>query len=192
MSANAIGRDAILKKIARPKTRSALFWWLFDNHDIVRRTANGNRLAWEELCSSFAEQGITDRNGRPPSPATARKTWQRVRKERARLDARRTAEEAAQAARRAADPRNKMPSRISGPVGPALAEQQTELPEGAMLWNDFYYKDEEGRIQPVQKIPAYIGKAGAARIRQESNLSIGRPIDNGIENLIGPRKEYGA
>jgi hypothetical protein len=193
MSANPKSRDSILKQIERPKTRSALFWWLYDNHDRVLHAANGARISWRELCSSFADQGITDRDGKAPSIGTARLTWWRVRKERARMEVRRGAEEAAQAARRAADPRRNMPSRITGPVGPALAEVQTELPIGATLWNDDYFKDHEGWIQPVQQnIREYINLAGAARNRQDSNRSIGRPIDQGIENLIGPKKEYGA
>ncbi|VFU17588.1 conserved protein of unknown function (plasmid) [Methylocella tundrae] len=80
MSANPKSRDSILKQIERPKTRSALFWWLYDNHDRVLHAANGARISWRELCSSFADQGITDRDGKAPSIGTARLTWWRVRK----------------------------------------------------------------------------------------------------------------
>jgi hypothetical protein len=186
------GEKAILQKAEEPYARSALFQWLLENHDSFKAAAAPRRLEWTVLCVEFAKEGLTDMKGQPPSPATARKTWQRVRKERARLDERRAAEEAARALKRAADPRRNMPSRITGPVGPALAEVQTQLPEGAMLWNDLYYKDREGLIQPVQNIREYINRAGAIRIKQEANLSIGRPIDDGIETLLGPRKGYGA
>jgi hypothetical protein len=186
------GEKAILQKAEDPYARSALFRWLLEHHDSLMAAAAPRRLEWTVLCVEFAKEGLTDMKGQPPSPGTARKTWQRVRKERARLDARRAKEEAARAARRAADPRRNMPSRITGPAGPALAEVQTELPIGATLWNDDYFKDHEGRIHPVLKIPLYIGKAGAARIKQDANLTIGRPMDNGIENIIGPKKEYGA
>ena len=181
--------------VARPTIRSSLFWWLLDNHDelVEAEAASGLGMRWTEICVQFTELGLADRNGNKITERTAKKTWERVRKERARLSAGRAKEEAARAARRAADPRRNMPSRITGPVGPALAEVQTELPIGATLWNDDYYKDHEGWIQPVQQnIREYINLAGAARNTQESNRSIGRPMDNGIEKLIGPKKEYGA
>ena len=194
MSVDRKGKEKILQMVARPKIRSSLFWWLLENHDelVEAEVMAGLGMRWTELCVQFAELGLADRNGNKVTEQTAKKTWERVRKERKRLDERRAAEEAARAARRAADPRRNMPSRITGPVGPALAEVQTELPEGAMLWNELYYKDREGLIQPVQNIRECINRAGAIRIKQEANLSIGRPIDDGIETLLGPRKAYGA
>ncbi len=184
------GEKAILQKAEDPYARSALFRWLLEHHDALVAASEPRRLEWTVLCVEFAKEGLTDMKGQPPSPATARKTWQRVRKERARLDARRAKKEAARAARRAADPRRNMPSRITGPVGPALAEVQTELPAGATPWNDLYYKDREGWIQPVQQnVREYINVAGAARNTQESNRLVGRPMDNGIEKRVGPRKE---
>ena len=112
MKASTIDRDVILDRIARPKTRSVLFWWLFEHHDMVEEVAGGARMSWAELCASFAEQGMTDRNGNPPNPGTARQTWWRVRKEKKRLDERRAAALAERAARAAANPRRNMPSRF--------------------------------------------------------------------------------
>jgi hypothetical protein len=184
MSVDRKGREKILQMVARPTIRSSLFWWLLENHDdlVEAEVMSGLGMPWTELCVQFTELGLADRNGNKIAERTAKNTWEHVRKERARL-----------AARRAADPRRNMPSRITGPVGPALAEVQTELPIGATLWNDDYYKDHEGWIQPVQQnIREYINLAGAARNTQVSNLSIGRPMDNAIEKLIGPKKEYAA
>ena len=53
---------------------------------------------------------------------TARKTWQRVRKEKARIDALRAAERAERERRAAASPRRDMPSQFrKGEYGPPLA-----------------------------------------------------------------------
>jgi hypothetical protein len=195
MSVDRKGKEKILQMVARPTIRSSLFWWLLENHDdlVEAEVMSGLGMRWTELCVQFTELGLADRNGNKIAERTAKKTWERVRKERARLDARRVKEEAARVARRAVDPRRNMPSRITGPVGPALAEVQTELPAGATRWNDLYYKDREGWIQPVQQnVREYINVAGAARNTQESNRLVGRPMDNGIEKRVGPRKEYGA
>lgn len=116
-------REAIRAHLARSSDRSPLFWWLLENHDWILEEADGRRLMWIELCPTFAEMGLTDRTGKPALPKTAKLTWERVRKERARVDARRVVAEAEQAAKRAANPRRNMPSQWRGTYGPALAEE---------------------------------------------------------------------
>jgi hypothetical protein len=118
-------REAIRAHLARSSDRSSLFWWLLENHDWILEEADGRRLMWIELCPKFAEMGLTDRTGKPALPKTAKLTWERVRKERARVDARRAAEEEERAAKRAANPRRNMPSQWRGTYGPALAEESS-------------------------------------------------------------------
>lgn len=125
MSTQNKWREAIREHLARSGDRSSLFWWLLENHDWVLEVADGRRLMWTELCPKFAEMGLTDRTGKPARPKTAKLTWERVRKERARIDERRAAKEAERDARRVANPRRNMPSQWSGTYGPALAEQSS-------------------------------------------------------------------
>jgi len=71
---------------------------------------------------TFAEQGLTNLDGKPPSPRTARMTWWRVRKEKKRLEEQEARERGEREARRAADPRRNMPSRFpKGEYGPPMA-----------------------------------------------------------------------
>jgi hypothetical protein len=98
---------AILKEVARGSERSQLFWWLVENHDAIASESEGKRMRWAPLCARFAAHGLTDVNGRPPTPRTARETW---------LQARRTvalARERKRQADAAATPGQTMPSRIS-------------------------------------------------------------------------------
>ncbi len=177
------GRDAILEQIARPKTRSPLFWWLLENHDLVQNTADGRRLNWGDLCLSFAAQGMTDRNGKAPTETTARQTWWRVRNEKKRLDARRAVAEAERAAKQANDPRRKMPSRMLSKTEPPLAAPPKALTSGGAKWSEKYKCDELGFIRVVD------GMSAMARTLQNQNLSSGYPRDRAIEQFIGNREE---
>ena len=79
-------------------------------------------MEWRRLCADFAKDGRTDARGNPVNATTARKTWQRVRKEKARIDALRAAERAERERRAAASPRRDMPSQFrKGDYGPPLA-----------------------------------------------------------------------
>jgi len=125
MSSDRKGKERILQMVARPKVRSSLFWWLLEHHDdlVEAEGEAGLGLRWKELCVEFAQLGLSDVNGKAATEQTAQKTWWRVRKERARLAARRAAADAEQAAKRAANPRRNMPSQWRGTYGPALAEE---------------------------------------------------------------------
>jgi len=71
---------AIFDEVACNRGRSRLFWWLVQNHDEIVKKAAGNRMRWQPLCVLFAEHGLTDINGRPPTPRTARETWFQARR----------------------------------------------------------------------------------------------------------------
>ena len=70
---------ALFKTVRHRPDRSSLFHWLAANHDRLLAESDGCRLSWLKLCERFAEMGLTDQQGRSPSVATARKTWERVR-----------------------------------------------------------------------------------------------------------------
>jgi len=120
--------DEVLRGVARPDWRSPLFWWLMDHHDELRQAEvnTGRGVSWRKLCVDFVDLGVTLADGRPVKPATARITWQRVRKEIVRVEERRAREQAEREARRAADPRRNMPSRFgkAAPAGPPLSDVQ--------------------------------------------------------------------
>ena len=75
------GLGAVLKTIARGPERSSLFYYLYDNHDEIVRASAGRRIRWEPLAADFSNLALTDGDGKPATPATARKTWGKVRNE---------------------------------------------------------------------------------------------------------------
>lgn len=197
--------EAILKKVEQPYERSALFHWLMCNYDRVVASAGGRRLEWTILCGEFAKEGLTDMTGKPPRPATARKTWQRVRKEKRRLEERRAAviaQRAAAAAERAATRAAKglhdqMPTGWTPTVVPQEPSPASRgrgkgrgrgpiptPPPGAVWWNRSYWHAEDGFIGDIDNL------AAAAINRQQTNLTCGRPRDHGLENFLGPKEEY--
>ncbi len=119
----AAGREAALAVAGRSPRRSSLFWWLFDNHDdlIEAKGLSGLGFPWKSMCPVFAELDLSLLDGAPITPERVRKTWQRVRKEKARLRRLEAEEEAERALRRAQDPRRNMPSRMPGRYEAPLA-----------------------------------------------------------------------
>ncbi len=81
MSKKRTGLGVILKAIARGPERSALFYYLYDNHDDIVRAAIGRRIRWEPLAASLKDLALLDGVGGPPTAQTVRKTWWKVRKE---------------------------------------------------------------------------------------------------------------
>jgi hypothetical protein len=61
-------------------SRSKLGRWMRANHDALMERFAGQQMDWSALAKLFGEAGLTDRAGKPPSPDTARKAWQRARK----------------------------------------------------------------------------------------------------------------
>ena len=84
MSKSPAGLAAVLQAITRGPQRSSLFYWLYDHHDAVIEAVADRPIRWAPLCREFADLGLTDRTGKPASPAIARKTWHSVRREVAR------------------------------------------------------------------------------------------------------------
>ena len=85
---------AILSEVARGN-RSTLFRWLVNHHDDLIEQAAGKPMRWEPLSKRFAEHGLTDINGQPATPSTARATWFQARKAVAEAKKRKKASDAA-------------------------------------------------------------------------------------------------
>jgi hypothetical protein len=66
---------------AAKSQRSTLYLWLQDNHDpfalMLRDVVRPN---WAALARKFAEHGLRDGEGNPPSAECTRQTWWKVRK----------------------------------------------------------------------------------------------------------------
>ena len=212
----------VLKRVARPAWRSPLFWWLAEHHDALRQNEaeTGRGVPWRELCLEFVGLGITLADGRPVKPATARITWQRVRKELVRVEERRARERAERERRAATNPRRDMPSQFrKGEYGPPLAttnqgagkaklpattarqaEQGLQLStaEGVVITKvtrvfklredgEDYVFNEDGSILPSTNL------ASALTVRQQMNISSGRPVNDKTERLYADlelRSEY--
>ena len=115
------GRGSIIDLVERPYQRSKLFEWLLAHHDEMVAASGGRRVEWRRLCAGFAKEGLTDGLGNLANARTARMTWWRVRKEKARIDALRAAERAERERRAAVSPRRDMPSQFrKGEYGPPL------------------------------------------------------------------------
>ena len=71
--------QAVLREISQSSERSTLFWWMVENHRQLKASSQGRRLRWEPLSVIFNELGLTDINGNPAKPNTARQTWLRAR-----------------------------------------------------------------------------------------------------------------
>ena len=213
--------EEVLKRVARPAWRSPLFWWLVEHHDALRQdeAETGCGVPWRELCVDFVGLGITLADGRPVKPATARITWQRVRKEVVRVEERRARERAEREARRAADPRRNMPSQFrKGEYGPPLAstdsagkaklpattERQAELglqlstAEGVVITKvtRVFKLREDGQDYVFSEDGSILPStnlASALTVRQQMNISSGLPVNDKTERLYAElelRSEY--
>ena len=218
MQTHARGGKAILAQVERPYERSSLFEWLMTHHDEMVAAAGGRRIEWSRLCAEFAKEGLTGADRKPVNAATARKTWQRVRKEHARIEALRAAERAERERRAAANPRRDMPSQFrKGDYGPPLAttaeaarpklpattvEQasrgfQLSTAEGVVVTRvSRVFKTERATQDYVFKedgmIVATTARASALKGKQQLNVRGGRPINDLTEDYytrLGLRSE---
>ena len=218
MQTHARGGKAILAQVERPYERSALFEWLMTHHDEMVAAAGGRRIEWSRLCGEFAKEGLTGADRKPVNAATARKTWQRVRNERARIEALRAAEGVERERRAAANPRRDMPSQFrKGDYGPPLAttaeaarpklpattvEQasrgfQLSTAEGVVVTRvSRVFKTERATQDYVFKedgmIVATTARASALKGKQQLNVRGGRPINDLAEDYytrLGLRSE---
>jgi hypothetical protein len=80
MTKDPKGLRAVLREVAQSSERSTLFWWLVEHHRELKAGSMGRRLKWEKLSALFNELGLTDINGNPAKPNTARQTWLRARR----------------------------------------------------------------------------------------------------------------
>src|SRR5271163_795477 len=121
-----LGREAVIAAAHRSPRRSSLFWWLFDHYDelIEAKGLSALGLPWKSMCAVFSELELSLVGGAPITAERASKTWQRVRKEKARLAALEAKAEAERAFQRARDPRQNMPSRFSGSFTAPLSDRQ--------------------------------------------------------------------
>ena len=111
-----LGREAVIAAAHRSPRRSSLFWWLFDHYDelIEAKGLSALGFPWKSMCAGFFELELSLVDGAAITPERASKTWQRVRKEKARLAALEAKADAERAFQRARDPRQNMPSRFTG------------------------------------------------------------------------------
>jgi hypothetical protein len=209
--------SAILAQVERPYERSSLFEWLMTHHDEMVAAADGRRIEWSRLCGEFAKVGLTGADRKPANAATARKTWQRVRKEHARIEALRAAERAERERRTATNPRRDMPSQFrKGDYEPPLAttaesarpklpattvEQasrgfQLSTAEGVVTRVSRVFKTERATQDYVFKedvmIFATTARASALKGKQQLNVRGGRPINDLTEDYytrLGLRSE---
>ena len=79
MRTDSKGLRAVLREINQTSERSPLFWWMVENHSELMEGSRGKRLKWVPLSAVFKKIGLTDINGNPPRPNTARQTWLRAR-----------------------------------------------------------------------------------------------------------------
>jgi hypothetical protein len=80
MTKDPKGLRAVLHEVGQSSERSTLFWWLVEHHRELKAGSMGRRLKWEKLSALFNELGLTDINGNPAKPNTARQTWLRARR----------------------------------------------------------------------------------------------------------------
>ena len=81
--------DAVVTKAATGRTRgrgrhSALYLWLYDNHDALAQKFNLNGPSWPNLAKVLGDEGILDGDGKPPTARGARGAWSRVRDQKKR------------------------------------------------------------------------------------------------------------
>ena len=71
-------RDA-LRTARKGTVRSALYHWMWQNHDGLSALFEEATPAWAILAETFGGMELTDRDGKSPTAKTARMTWYRVR-----------------------------------------------------------------------------------------------------------------
>lgn len=57
-----------------------LYHWMMENYDLLVGTFARYGPQWAHRLQAFADMGLTDRSGRPPTQRTAQATWYRVRR----------------------------------------------------------------------------------------------------------------
>ena len=81
--------DAVVTKAATGRTRgrgrhSALYLWLYENHDALAEKFNLTGPSWPNLAEVLGGEGILDGDGKPPTARGTRGAWSRVRDQKKR------------------------------------------------------------------------------------------------------------
>jgi hypothetical protein len=178
--------EKLQKALSRPGRRSPLFWWLLEQHDWILENSNACGVPWNTIAALVAELGLTSLTGKPAGRETLRTTWKRVRREKARIEAARFANEAARSAKAAANPRRNMPSQFpKGSYGPPLAvvpeKSAGDIPPQE-LWMGKYWFKEDGFIKVID------GISSAVYCKQQQNLLGRREMNDGIDAIVDPTK----
>ena len=166
-----LGREAVIAAAHRSPRRSSLFWGLFDHYDelIEAKGLSALGLPWKSMCAIFTELELSLVGGAPITAERASKTWQRVRKEKARLAALESKAEAERAFQRARDPRQNMPSRFTGSFPTPLSDRQPAR---------------------VDARPLPPPSAMAAVVRSELTVMPGGPVLTGGPEELLPASEF--
>jgi hypothetical protein len=64
-----------------PNVRSPIYQWLADQHDELALGFRKIPPSWTTLAKFLADHGITNADGRPPTPVAVRTSWLRVEAE---------------------------------------------------------------------------------------------------------------
>ncbi len=75
MKTNQRQLEAMRRKIRQGPDRSSLFVWMVDHHADLMTKGRSRRMPWIQLCVDFAELGLKDGQGKPPTPKRAGETW---------------------------------------------------------------------------------------------------------------------
>lgn len=71
---------AALTAAGRDPDRGALFWWLYDNHNALKRRGPGRPIKWRHVLADLPDADRLDGAGTPATPRVAAKTWIKVQR----------------------------------------------------------------------------------------------------------------
>jgi hypothetical protein len=192
MEPDKIEKVSIFEYLAKPDSRSTIFWWLLENYDKFIVAAAGRPIRWKIVAAQLADMGLSDITGKPGTPKCVRLTWYRVRKEKARLSAlaAKNAPPQAGVAQQPALGRALAVVPSAGALAPRIDHSKARregdapvIPPGARRFNDKYWIDKQGFVVPTDN------RAVACLVRQRQYKEWGRDILTAITTL-GPRTYF--
>jgi hypothetical protein len=129
MKTNQRQLEAMRRKIRQGPDRSPLFVWMVDHHADLMTKDRSRRMPWIQLCVDFAELGLKDGQGKPPTPKRAGETWREacaeVKAEAERANKAGRSTPPVQRSRRQSDWQpDSRPSSSQSPSAPAPVRQQ--------------------------------------------------------------------
>ena len=112
------------------RAHSTLFDWLYRHRAALARDFDDTPPSWQHMAKIWAEAGLTDRNGKPPTTHTAGQTWRRV----LQVAERRRAKEALKELRREEEARRPpAPGVHPVPQQPGLLTPEPRVPGDPLL-----------------------------------------------------------